>query len=86
MTINGALADILDETVKALRDLDSDALHALRQRIVILAESDEKYERDAAGLVLSKKRVLEIVLQNCQVNLDALARLNARNMRNQWAQ
>jgi hypothetical protein len=86
MAINQALADILDEAVVALRDLDSDALHALEQRIVTLAESSEKYERDDVGLVLAKKRLLEIVLQNCQVNLDALTRLHARNMRNQWAQ
>ena len=86
MAINQALADILDETVVALRDLDSDALHALEQRIVTLAESSEKYERDDVGLVLAKKRLLEIVLQNCQVNLDALTRLHARNMRKQWAQ
>jgi hypothetical protein len=86
MAINQALADILDEAVVALRDLDSDALHALEQRIVTLAESSEKYERDDVGLVLAKKRLLEIVLQNCQVNLDALTRLHARNMRKQWAQ
>jgi hypothetical protein len=86
MAINQALADILDEAVVALRDLDSGSLHALEQRIVTLAESNEKYERDDAGLVLSKKRLLEIVLQNCQVNLDALTRLHARNMRKQWAQ
>jgi len=85
MTINRAIADILDETVTALRDLDSDALHALKQQIVTLAESSEKFDPDHAGLILSKKRLLEIVLQNCQVNLDALTRLHARNMRNQWA-
>ena len=86
MPINQALADILDETVAALSDLDSDALGALEQRIVTLAESDETFERDAMGLILAKKRRLDIVLQNCQVNLDALTRLHARNMRNQWAQ
>jgi hypothetical protein len=26
------------------------------------------------------------LLQNCQVNLDALTRLHARNLREQWAQ
>ena len=58
MRINGALAAILDETVMALRDLDSDALHALEQRIVTLAESNEKFEPDDAGLVpeLSRHR------------------------------
>ena len=86
MTTNGALADILDETVTALRDLDLDTLQALEQRIVALAKSGEGYERDDAGLVLSKKRLLEIVLHNCQINLDALKRLHARNMRKQWAQ
>ena len=86
MTINQALTEILDETVKALRDLDSDALQALEQRIVALAKSSESYERDNVGLTLTKKRLLEIVLQNCQVNLEALTRLHARNMRNQWAQ
>lgn len=86
MAINQALADILDETVAALSDLDSEALYALEQRIVVLADSDETFERDVVGVVLAKKRLLEIVLQNCQVNLDALTRLNARNMRNQWAQ
>jgi hypothetical protein len=86
MTINGALADILDETVRALSDLDSGSLLALERRIAVLAESIEGFEPDHDGLILSKKRLLEIVLQNCQVNLDALTRLHARNMRNQWAQ
>jgi hypothetical protein len=86
MTINQALTEILDETVKALRDLDSDALQALEQRIVALAKSTESYGPDNVGLTLGKKRLLEIVLQNCQINLEALTRLHARNMRNQWAQ
>lgn len=86
MAINQTLADILDETVAALGDLDSEALYALEQRIVMLAGSAETFERDAVDVVLAKKRLLEIVLQNCQVNLDALSRLHARNMRNQWAQ
>jgi hypothetical protein len=86
MAINQALADILDETVIAFRDLDSGSLQALEQRIVTLAESDERYERDDAGLILSKRRLLEIVLRNYQVNLDALTRLHARNMRDQWEQ
>jgi hypothetical protein len=86
MTINQALTEILDETVKALRDLDSDALQALERRIVALAKSSESYEQDNVGLTLAKKQLLEIVLQNCQVNLDALTRLHARNMRKQWAQ
>jgi hypothetical protein len=86
MTTNQALANILAETIAALSDLNSGALHALEQRIFALAESEEKFERDAVGLVLAKKRLLEIILRNCQVNLDVLTRLHARNTRNQWAQ
>jgi hypothetical protein len=86
MRNNKDLAEILDETVKALSHLDSGSLQALEQRIIALAKSSEGYERDDGGLVLSKKRLLEIVLQNGQVNLDALTRLHARNMRIQWAQ
>lgn len=85
MTIDQALAEILDETVKALRDLDLRSLKVLEQRIAALAKSGERYDRDDVGLVLTKKRLLEIVLQNFQVNLDALTRLHARNMRKQWA-
>jgi hypothetical protein len=88
MTINQALTEILDETAKALCDLDSDALEALEQRIGALAKSTstESYEPNNVGLTLAKKRLLEIVLQNCQFNLEVLTRLHARNMRNQWAQ
>jgi hypothetical protein len=86
MAIDQALADILDETVEALSNLDSAKLHALTQRIAVLAEANMNHERDDIGLVLLKKRQLGIMLQNCQTNLDALTRLHARNMRNQWAQ
>jgi hypothetical protein len=86
MTIDQALAEVLDETVKALSELDSMKLLALEQRIIALTKSNAKYDKDGLDLVLPKKRQLEIILQNFQANLDALARLHARNMRNQWAQ
>jgi primosomal protein N'' len=86
MAIDQSLADILDETVEALSNLDSAKLHALTQRIAVLAEANMNHERDDIGLVLLKKRQLEIMLQNCQTNLDALTRLHARNMRNRWVQ
>ena len=81
-----SLADILDETVTALNNLDSAKLRALEQRIVVLAESNVRYDKDYIGLLMSKKRLLEIVLQNYQANLDALIRLHVRNLRNQWVQ
>jgi primosomal protein N'' len=86
MEIDQALADILDETVEALSNLDSAKLHVLTQRIAVFAEANMNHERDDIDLVLLKKRRLEIMLQNCQTNLDALTRLHARNMRNQWEQ
>jgi hypothetical protein len=86
MVIDQTLVDILDETVEALSNLDLEKLNALERRIVLLAESNANFERDSIGLLLPKKRQLEIMLQNCQANLDALTRLHARNMRNQWAQ
>ena len=86
MVIDRTLVDILDETAEALSTLDLEKLNALEQRILLLAESNRKFARDGIDLVLQKKRRLEIVLQNCQINLDALSRLHARNMRNQWAQ
>jgi hypothetical protein len=86
MSTYQALANILDETFVALSSFDLDKLQALEQRIVLLAESNARFGADEIGSVLLKKRRLEIILQNCQVNLDALSRLHVRNMRNQWAQ
>jgi len=86
MAIDRTLVDILDETAEALSKLDLDKLAALEQRIILLAESNATVARESIGLVLPKKRQLQILLQNCQVNLDTLTRLHARNMRNQWAQ
>jgi len=84
MAIDQILIDILDETVEALSKFDLEKLTALEQQIVLLAESNLATE--SIGHALPKKRQLQILLQNCRVNLDALTRLHARNMRNQWAQ
>jgi hypothetical protein len=86
MSTYQALANILDETFVALSSFDLEKLQALEQRIVLLAESNVRFGAVEIASVLLKKRRLEIILQNCQVNLDALSRLHVRNMRNQWAQ
>jgi DNA repair ATPase RecN len=86
MTIDRVLAEVLEQAVEALTDLDPERLAALEQRMVLLAESDREYGRDDIGLLISKRRQLEIALQNFHVNLDALSRLHDRNMRNRWAQ
>jgi hypothetical protein len=86
MAIDQSLIDILDQTIEALSRLDLEKLTALEQRIVSLAEGNANLGTEGIGLVLPKKRQLQILLQNCRVNLDALTRLHARSMRNQWAQ
>jgi len=86
MAIDQSLIDILDETIEALSKLDLEKLTALEQRIVSFAECNANLETEGIGLVLPKKRQLQMLLQNCRTNLDALTRLHARNMRNQWAQ
>ena len=85
MTIDQTLSEVLDETIEALTNLDSAKLHALEQRIIVLADAKVNYDRDSMSSVLPKRRKLEIILQSFQINLDALTRLYARNMRNQWA-
>jgi hypothetical protein len=85
MAIDQDLANILDEAIAALSDFDLTKLLALEQRIAAVSQGNVGYERDGIGLILSKKRQLEILLQNCQTNLDVLTRLHARSLRNQWA-
>jgi hypothetical protein len=86
MAIDQGLANILDEAIMALSDFNLAKLLALEQRIAAVSQCNVEYERDGIGLILSKKRQLEILLQNCQTNLDVLTRLHARNLRTQWAQ
>jgi hypothetical protein len=86
MTTYQALVDIFDETFSALSSFDLDKLQALEFRIALLVESTVRFEADEIRGAFLKKRQLEILLQNCQVNLDALSRLHVRNMGNQWAQ
>jgi hypothetical protein len=76
------LADILDETVKALTELDLASLHSLKRRITALA--DHGVLGDDIGLALPNKNLLEIVLRNCEANLKTLQHLHLRNTRNQW--
>ena len=85
MAIDQALVEVLDETVKALGKLDLSELQALEQRISVLAKDGAQYGSVDIGLAVSTRHQLEIILQNFQINLDALTRLHARNMRNQWA-
>ena len=84
MAIDQVVADVLDETIEALTLLDFERLQALEKRISVFADSEGQCSGDL-NLILAKKRLLELILQNCEGNLKALNRLHGRNMRDQWA-
>jgi hypothetical protein len=85
MPIDQAVADVLDATIQALTFMDFDRLHALERQISEFANSGAKCGEDSVNLILAKKRLLELVLQNFETNLKALNRLHGRNTRDQWA-
>jgi hypothetical protein len=85
MTIDQGVGEVLDQTIQALTVLDLNKLQALERRISAMAESDVEWNRDSFPSLVAKKRLLELVLQNCKSNLDTLNRLYGRNMRDQWA-
>jgi hypothetical protein len=85
MAIDQAVADVLDETIQALTVLDFNRLQVLERRISAFASSGARCSRDSFDLIMAKKRILELVLQNCETNLKALNRLHGRNTRDQWA-
>ena len=84
MTINRALADALDETIRALAILDLDTLKAVERRMTVLAQSRLIADEVSIGSIRVKKRVLEQVLNHSESNLNALRRLYGRNTRDLW--
>jgi primosomal protein N'' len=85
MALNQAVADVLDETIQALTFLDFNKLQVLEKRISALAKSDARCSKDSIHLIQTKKRLLKLILQSCEANLNALNRLHEKNMRDQWA-
>lgn len=84
MAIEKALADALDETIRALALLDLDTLKAMEERMKVLAESPLVADEVGIGFILAKKRVLELVLHHSESNLKVLRRLYGRNTRDLW--
>jgi hypothetical protein len=76
---------ILDETIQALAFLDLDRLQAAEKEVRALAKSGAVVSRENINLILAKKRLLELILQHCKSNLDALNHLHGKNTREQWA-
>jgi hypothetical protein len=57
----------------------------LEKRISVFVDSGAKCSRDSLDLILAKKRLLKLILQNFEANLKALNRLHGRNTSDQWA-
>jgi hypothetical protein len=85
MAIDHVVVNILDETILALTLLDLNTLQILEKRISALSRSEATCGDDAFYLIQTKKRLLELILQNYKANLDALHRLHGKNMRDRWA-
>lgn len=84
MAIDQAVADALDETIRALAILDLDTLQAMEERMMVLAQSPLIADEVSIGSILAKKRVLELVLDHSESNLNALRRLYGRNAGELW--
>jgi len=85
MVTDQAVTDVLDETIQALTLLDFNKLEALEKRISAFVRSGAKCNENSLELILAKKRLLELILQNCEANLNTLNRLHGRNTRDPWA-
>lgn len=83
--VDQAVYIILDETIQALALLDLSRLQTIEKEVRALAKSDEGISQQNINLILTKKRLLELILQHCESNLDALTRLHTKNTREQWA-
>jgi hypothetical protein len=86
MTTQGNLALILEETITALSSFDLARLQTLEQSTIELAGSGLRCEAEEMNVLRAKKDVLELLLRNCEPNLNVLKRLHTRSTRESWAQ
>jgi hypothetical protein len=85
MAIDQAAADILNETLRAITMLDLNRLKTLEEKISAMAQYSITCGKGDINTILAKKYLLDLILQNCESNLDILNRLHGRNTRDQWA-
>ena len=78
MTTDHVLAELLDETIAALAMMDAEKLEALGERVELLSQVNVVCGLDEGKKALSKKRVLEILLENSESNLRLLERMYER--------
>lgn len=79
-----AVVDVLDKTIRALALLELQDLQIQEERIAALTQSSLIADEAGMNLVLTKKLVLEHLLDESALNLNVLNRLLGRNMRNKW--
>lgn len=79
-----AVADVLDETIKALVLLDLETLQILQERAKALAESNLVIDSIGINSVLARKQMLELVLHGSASNLNALNRLYGKDPGGPW--
>jgi hypothetical protein len=84
MASDHALAEIMDETISALRVLDLNRLEALERQIAGLAGARLVVHQSEMNLIRTKRDVLEGILHNSASNLSALNRLYGRDTRDSW--
>jgi phosphoglycerate dehydrogenase-like enzyme len=84
MTTDHVLVDLLDETIAALALMDAEKLEALGERVELLSQVNVVCGPDHGKKTLTKKRVLEILLENSESNLRLLERLYKRGTTVQW--
>jgi hypothetical protein len=85
MTNDQAAADILDETIRAITVLDLNRLNTLEEKISAMAQYSITCNKGGINTILAKKHLLDLILQNCESNLETLNRLYGRNTRELWA-
>lgn len=85
MSTDQAISEVLDEAIEALTVLDLNRLQALEKRVSAMTKSDVGFSEGNLNSLLAKKRLLGLILQSCESNLDALNRLHQRSRRDRWA-
>ncbi len=84
MTKPQGVADVLDETIKALAHLDLNRLEYLERQIDCMERANLTLDEIQKNCILAKQRVLEAVLHHSALNLNALHRLYGRDTRDPW--
>jgi hypothetical protein len=79
------VTEVLDEAICALMALDLDRLESLEQRMDAIAADRGSRRGEDTRVILEKKQLLTMILENCRSNLNALNRLRGRNTRGPWA-